>query len=207
MVKVLIKNHVTNTYVCIDMKHVGAQVCISQLSDFSTLSTSLPKSTDTPSLNSLNVVVKFVQKLTQAEQNLIMGSISHHSLCRSGCPKREMIDINSILSHAGYNEYVYGSLNVTEDIEECSGLYGYYFLTCLFNVKIKGSNEQEISLLQFLQNEMDDVSLLKRSHASEWLQPQSSSYHLSPYLLSYFCIYLFSRLLIGLMVDTNSCIM
>lgn len=90
----------------------------------------------------------------------MLNSLSANSLCKVGCPKREKIDIKNILAATGINQDFINpkvDSNVKEftdtqssfipsaalpdqqnEDDPCHGLYGYYRISCLYDVTIKG---------------------------------------------------------------------
>ncbi|XP_054166369.1 uncharacterized protein LOC128963867 [Oppia nitens] len=76
-----------NNVVTIHLDHIGVRVYIGQFENSS----------------HLNVVIKFRSATSTVKQQLVLNSISSNSLCKTGCPKRELIDIRNILSSAGFD--------------------------------------------------------------------------------------------------------
>ena len=89
----------------------------------------------------------------------MLNSISSNSLCKIGCSQRERVDIKSILLQNGVNYDTVTPSVVNQELDEytrvvlssgsqsngnkqsdepCKGLYGYYRISCLYEVAIKG---------------------------------------------------------------------
>ncbi|CAG2163034.1 unnamed protein product [Oppiella nova] len=144
-----------NNVITIHLDHIGVRVYIGQFERSA----------------HLNVVIKFRSATSTVKQQLVLNSISANSLCKTGCPKRELIDIHNILSATGVDMSATNSANsasqadntVTdyksdadsgatdddsgedaavdeEDAREdpCHDLHGYYRMSCLYDVTIKG---------------------------------------------------------------------
>ena len=145
--------------VCIEMRHINVHVCINQFIGRS-LSASGKSSLGVRSAsgqifdhghslngrhsgqsNYLNVQIKF-NPMSKSDNDAITASISESSLCKSGCPLRERIDIESILDAAGFNildtfhfdkdantdadnNFAANMSIPISEVKECHGLYGY----------------------------------------------------------------------------------
>lgn len=113
------------------------------------------------------MVIKFDNKLSTDERDKVMAAISANSLCKRGCPSRERIEIKSLLEAIGsdvqastLDDLSAGVSNSSGD--PCAGLYGYYRLSCLYDVKMKGITREDIAVYKFVQ-EHDDRAVVKRS--------------------------------------------
>jgi len=133
-----------NNVVTIHLDHIGVRVYIGQFS----------------SSNYLNVIIKFRSATSAVSQQRVLNSIRDNSLCKNGCSKRERIDIRNILTATGVNieSVTPKETNYFEEFEDtrailandatsqdkassddpCKGLYGYYRISCLYDVAIKG---------------------------------------------------------------------
>ena len=138
--------------VCIQMDHIGVQVCVYHTDDS----------------NFLNVIVKFKKLMNREERLLMIDAMDDKSLCVEGCLKREQIDIQSILTAVGshHNQPTNESVKVEVTTDElCHGLEGYYYYACLFDVRMKGAKKEDLEVHRFCQD-MDDMSIVKRSLSS-----------------------------------------
>lgn len=138
-----------NNVITIHLDHIGVRVYIGQFE----------------SSHYLNVVIKFRSATSTVKQQLVLNSISSNSLCKVGCPNRELIDIKNILTATGVNidSEIVDNTDSNNDVndyksdrtvidtnddsvvdqeelgeEPCSELYGYYRISCLYDVRIKG---------------------------------------------------------------------
>jgi hypothetical protein len=116
----------------------------------------------------LNVVIKFDDTLSADERGQVVGAISAKSLCRAGCPSRERIEIKSLLQAIGMDvqstnlNELSPELTSNSTSDPCAGMYGYYRLSCLYDVKMKGITHKDI-LVRKLMQEQDDTTVVKRS--------------------------------------------
>ncbi len=158
--------------ITIHLDHIGVRVYIGQFQ----------------SSNYLNVVIKFRSATSTVKQQLVLNSISSNSLCKIGCPNRESIDIKHILKATGVDidltniETDNNNNDLTdyksdpsvidsndesvldqEEVEEdpCSKLYGYYRISCLYDMKIKGLKEVN-NACRFAQS-FDDMKFVYNS--------------------------------------------
>jgi hypothetical protein len=184
MVKVTARS---DNEVCIQMDHIGVQVCVYH--------------TDPSSF--LNVIVKFKKMMTGEERRAMISVMEERSLCTHGCPSRERIDIQTILDKVGVlpQSEVFINNRIMNHSEECDSLQGYYYVACLFDVKMKGATREEVSVHKFMQ-EMDDISIVKRSLSLKSLMSLTSSsiftpigHHviLIPFLVAITSIWLYPR--------------
>lgn len=138
--------------VVILLKHLGVRVLVSQSQDGS----------------NLNVIVKFSEKLSGEQRQQIMSSISANSLCKRGCPKRERIEVTSLLEAIGMDiegaalDELSSELSSNSTSDPCAGLYGYYRVSCLYDVKMKGIAKEDVNVHKLMQTH-DDASVVKRS--------------------------------------------
>lgn len=150
----------SNHEVCIQLDHVGVQVCVRKFI----------------SSKYLNVIVKFKKHMSSEERSLMIDSMDSYTLCTIGCPSEEQVNVPKILSAVGidvFNESLY--------VNECEGLYGYYWIACIFDVKMKGSKGDQIAVHRFAQ-EMDDILVVKRTFTSvklHYLASSSTNVHLT----------------------------
>lgn len=73
-----------NNVITVHLDHIGVRVYIGQFES-----------------SYLNVVIKFRSATSTVKQQLVLKSIGDNSLCKSGCPKREQIDIQNVLKATG----------------------------------------------------------------------------------------------------------
>lgn len=150
----------SNQEVCIQLDHVGVQVCVRKFT----------------SSNYLNVIVKFKKHMNSDERALMIDSMDSYTLCTFGCPSLEQVNVPKILSAAKVDVF-----NESLHVNECEGLYGYYWIACIFDVKMKGSKGDQIAVHRFAQ-EMDDILVVKRTFASvksHFLTSSSTKVHLT----------------------------
>ena len=139
-----------NNVITIHLDHIGVRIYIGQFES-----------------SYLNVVIKFRSATSTVKQQLVLKSISDNSLCKTGCPKREKIDIQSILKATGIdisansddsaqhtdnsdsefksdssvidnNEETDAADEQSESGDPCHELNGYYRISCLYDKTIKG---------------------------------------------------------------------
>ena len=189
--------------VCIEMRHINVLVCVNQLVGglrspigsgpspnphiLSSSSVKVPNAGHGQATNYLNVMIKF-KPMPKSDGYAIVASISDSSLCKVGCPTRERIDIESILDAAGYNlldslhldtENNLGMANVsmpTSSVPECEGLYGYYLLSCLFDVKMKGLTSSDVHKSSQAKDDADHALIHKCYLQSRKASITSSSF-------------------------------
>lgn len=134
------------------INHIGVRIHVSQSSESAYL----------------NVVIKFDSKLSSNEREQVMSAISANSLCRGGCPSRERIEIRTLLEAIGLDVEAAAFDQLSSEVQSnstsdlCSGLYGYYRLSCLYDVKMKGITREDIAVHRLVQ-EHDDTAVVKRS--------------------------------------------
>ncbi|CAG2107711.1 unnamed protein product [Medioppia subpectinata] len=178
-----------NNVITIHLDHIGVRVYIGQFERSA----------------HLNVVIKFRSATSTVKQQLVLNSISSNSLCKMGCPKRELIDIQNILSATGVDVNGANGANsasqtdnsvtdyksdsgVTEgedsdddavvdeeDVREdpCHDLHGYYRISCLYDVTIKGKSELMAGFWQSVVNAQRSVQYKhRRPHISAIFTPQ-----------------------------------
>jgi len=168
--------------VCIQVDHVRVQICVSRFT-----SSSITTGSSAPS-QFLNVIVKFKKMMSSEERDLMISAMDAESLCSRGCPAQEEINIESILQAVGINPLSlvsngwwnhHGNIstpssNNSEIPEECKDLLGYYLLSCLFDVTMKGVGKGSIEAHRFAQG-MDDLLIVKRSYSLKSLLMSSVS--------------------------------
>lgn len=146
--------------VCISLDHLAVQVCVRKFTGH----------------KYLNIIVKFKKHMSTAQRSSMIDSMDSYTLCTSGCSYNEQVDVPKILSAVGldvFNDSVFSS--------SCQGLYGYYMVACLFDVKMKGTRVDQMAVHRFAQ-EMDDPLVVKRSFVtmkSEYFSSTCTSLHLS----------------------------
>ena len=142
-------------HVCVQMDHVMAQVCVYRV----------------PFTSYLNVIVKFKRQMNSEEREAMIDAMDPATLCTGGCPEREAIRVEEVLDAIGVDVQDSG-------VDECEGLFGYYFVFCLFDVKMKGIRMNE-TFVHRLAQDMDDILVVKRSfarsHVGSLLQSNSGS--------------------------------
>lgn len=146
--------------VCISLDHLAVQVCVRKFN----------------SHKYLNVIVKFKKHMSTAQRSSMIDSMDSYTLCTSGCSYNEQVNVPKILSAVGFDVF-----NDSLYVDECEGLYGYYMVACLFDVKMKGTRMDEMAVHRFAQ-EMDDILVVKRSFTSmksEYFSSASPSLHSS----------------------------
>ena len=136
--------------VCVQMDHVNAQICVYRV----------------PFTSYLNVIVKFKKQMSSDEREQMIDSMDEASLCSRGCPDRELIRVEEILEAIGVNPSDPG-------IDECDNLYGYYYIYCLFDVRMKGVQKNE-TFVHRLAQDMDDILVVKRNFAKTHFDSNSS---------------------------------
>ena len=189
MVKVTARS---DNEVCIQMDHIGVQVCVYH----------------TDSSSFLNVIIKFKKMMSGEERRSMIEVMEQRSLCTQGCPTRERIDIQTILDKVGVlpqPQLLYNYKQVTNRSqagiqEECFGLQGYYYLACLFDVKMKGSTKDQINAHRFMQ-EMDDISIVKRSLSLKTLMSLTSESSSAKSVINQLHIDNFYHLLLVIMIS------
>ncbi|KAI1292233.1 Repulsive guidance molecule B [Halotydeus destructor] len=172
---------VSQDVVAIKLSHIGVNIIISQSKDS----------------DFLNVIVKFDDSLDGKLQKQIIAAITDRSLCKSGCPPKERVQVMSLLEAIGLNldEAINDELNSSKSnstsADPCFGLYGYYRISCLYDVKMKGISGEDAGLHRLVQSH-DDASVVKRSfvdsfHSDGGISLSSVRSNGSPLVVS--CIY------------------
>jgi len=148
----------SSNMVNIHLNHVGAKIVISKSN----------------SDEYLNVMIKFDADLSVEQQNLIVKAITSNSLCKNGCPSRERVEIKSLLEAIGFDtkaaqidELKSAAVASNATSDPCEGLIGYYRLSCLYDVKMKGITVEDANIHRMIQAH-DDMSVVKRSFIESW---------------------------------------
>lgn len=190
----------STTVVTIHLNHVGARIYIGH------------------SLNSnyLSVIIKFATASTEMQKKHL-AAMSDYSICKSGCPAREQIEVKEILTAAsidyewasyvdphksqqdiaretaiiaaggsllkidasesesdeqGPQQAVISQSNTVIDTDPCQGLYGYYRVSCLYDVTIKGLKDAN-NACRFAQS-FDHIEAIRMSLEKKKKQQEDS---------------------------------